>query len=299
VARAGLRPVERLTAAVEHVAETNDLHAAIPVAASASDGDEIARLSRSFNAMLSALAASRAAQRALVEDAGHELRTPLTSLRTNIELLIEAERVGRPIAAEDRARLMRDLGTQVVELTQLTNELIQLAAADAVPEPVEEVDLVEVVGTAVERARARAPQITFDTALETVVVPGRPAELERTVLNLLDNAAKWSPAGGTVTVTLAAAGPATAELTVADAGPGIDDDDLPHVFERFYRAAAARSMPGSGLGLAIVAQTVTGHGGTVTAGRSSGGGALLRVRLPRQEEFSSEVLSEHSAGLEM
>jgi two-component system sensor histidine kinase MprB len=283
VARAGLAPVERLTGAVEHVASTQNLQAAIPV----SGEDEIARLARSVNAMLAALESSRTAQRMLVEDASHELRTPLTSLRTNIELLIRADTggagTGRLLPAEDRAKLLQDLEVQVVELAQLTNELVELARQDASPEPVEEVDLPDVVGAAVQRARVRATAVTFiatvDTARHPAVVAGRPLALERMVLNLLDNAAKWSPPGGTVHIGLST-DTDSAVLTVADSGPGIDADDLPRVFERFYRATAARSMPGSGLGLAIVAQTVAQHRGTVTAGRSATGGALMTVRLP-------------------
>jgi two-component system sensor histidine kinase MprB len=287
VARAGLAPVERLTGAVEQVAATQDLRAAIPV----SGEDEIARLARSVNAMLGALDSSRAAQRMLVEDASHELRTPLTSLRTNIELLIRADTggaAGRLLPAEDRARLLQDLEVQVVELTQLTNELVVLARQDAGDEPVEDVDLREVVVAAVQRARVRAPAVTFDAALRPAVVAGRPATLERMVLNLLDNAAKWSPPEGTVRIGLVA-NPGIAVLTVADTGPGIDDEDVPRVFERFYRATAARSMPGSGLGLAIVAQAVAQHRGTVSAGRSAAGGALLTVRLPLHGNgFSSD-----------
>jgi two-component system sensor histidine kinase MprB len=292
VARAGLAPVERLTGAVEHVAATQNLQAAIPV----SGEDEIARLARSVNAMLAALESSRAAQRMLVEDAGHELRTPLTSLRTNIELLIRADAAGggRRLPTEDRVRLLHDLEVQVVELTQLTNELVELAREDASPEPVEEVDLADVVDAAVQRARLRAPSVTFEAALQSAVVAGRPLALERMVLNLLDNAAKWSEPHGKTHIGLAVTVD-TAQLTVADSGPGIDDEDIPRVFERFYRATAARSMPGSGLGLAIVAQTVTQHRGTVTAGRSAAGGALMTVRLPldgaaspRPDAFSSD-----------
>jgi two-component system sensor histidine kinase MprB len=279
VARAGLAPVERLTGAVEKVAATQDLKEAIPV----SGDDEIARLARSVNEMLAALEESRTQQRMLVEDAGHELRTPLTSLRTNIELLIRSESSGRALAPDDRARLLRDLEAQVVELAQLTGELVELARQDASPEPVEDVDLADVVGAVVQRVRVRAPGVTFVSELATAPVSGQPAALERMALNLLDNAAKWSPAGGTVHVGLRADSE-IAVLTVADAGPGIDADDVPHVFERFYRATAARAMPGSGLGLAIVAQTVARHRGTVTVGRSEAGGALLTVRLP----FSSD-----------
>jgi two-component system sensor histidine kinase MprB len=291
VARVGLLPVGRLTTAVEQVAATQDLKAAIPV----SGDDEIARLAGSVNAMLGALGTARAAQRALVEDAGHELRTPLTSLRTNIELLAHAEKSGGPgLSADDRATLMRDLQVQVVELTQLTNELVELARDDATGEEVQPVDLADVVEAAVERARVRFPAVVFDVALTSVTAAGRPVGLERMTLNLLDNAAKWSPPGGTVEVRLAvpdAVG--SVVLTVADAGPGIDDADRPRVFERFYRAVTARAMPGSGLGLAIVAQAVAQHDGVVTVSRSPAGGALLTVELPlgapeSEHRFSSD-----------
>nr|WP_240940703.1 HAMP domain-containing sensor histidine kinase [Planosporangium flavigriseum] len=279
VARAGLAPVERLTGAVEHVAATQNLQAAIPV----SGEDEIARLARSVNAMLAALDASRTAQRMLVEDASHELRTPLTSLRTNIELLVRAEAcgagTGRLLPAEDRTKLLQDLEVQVIELAQLTNELVELARQDASPEPVEEVDLAEVVGAAVQRVRLRATAVSFETDVRPAVVAGRPLALERMVLNLLDNAAKWSPPQGAVHTALSLDADSVV-LTVADSGPGIAEEDVPRVFERFYRAATARSMPGSGLGLAIVAQTIAQHGGTVTVGRSATGGALMTVRLP-------------------
>ncbi|HET9516737.1 MAG TPA: HAMP domain-containing sensor histidine kinase [Actinoplanes sp.] len=292
VARVGLLPVERLTSAVEHVAETKDLQAAIPVRGD----DEIARLAGSVNAMLDALGRARAAQRALVEDAGHELRTPLTSLRTNIELLAHTENATGPgLSADDRATLMRDLQTQVVELTQLTDELVALARDDVAPQPVQAVDLTEVVANAVERARLRFPAVPFDVQLTPVTVLGRSGALARMVLNLLDNAAKWSPPGSPVEVRLTRRPGAdgTAELTVADAGPGIDEVDRPRVFERFYRALTARSMPGSGLGLAIVAQAVQLHHGSVTVGRSAAGGALLTVTVPIGDlasapEFSSD-----------
>ncbi|MBV1853577.1 sensor histidine kinase [Catellatospora tritici] len=277
VARAGLAPIHQLTGAVERVTETGDLLTAIPVHGQ----DEVARLSRAFNRMLGALTESRAAQRALVEDAGHELRTPLTSLRTNIELLARAEQEpssGRVLPPQDRARLMQDLQTQVVELTQLTNELVDLAREETSAELAESVDLADVVAAAVDRCRVRA-SVPIDVDVVSAGLVGRPAALERMVLNLLDNAAKWSPPGGRVRVRLRADGELI-ELTVADDGPGIDEADRPRVFERFYRAPAARSMPGSGLGLAIVAQTVAQHGGAVTAEGAPEGGALLRVLLP-------------------
>ena len=275
VARAGLAPVDRLTEAVEDVAVTMDLSRPVDV----SGDDEIARLGRSVNAMLAAIDASRRSQRALVEDAGHELRTPLTSIRTNVELLIEVEH--RPELAHrlppgERAKLLADLDAQVRELATLTTELVELSREEGSLETIEQVDYAEVVTAAINRVRIRAPGLTFDTDLAPVTVLGRPGELERMVVNVLDNAAKWSPPGGTVTTRLTPG----RVLTVADHGPGIAPEDLPHVFDRFYRAPAARSMPGSGLGLAIVAQTAAQHGGTVTAGPNDPQGTVVTITLP-------------------
>ncbi|BCY12383.1 HAMP domain-containing sensor histidine kinase [Actinoplanes sp. L3-i22] len=280
VAKAGLAPVDRLTSSVEAVAVTQDLDHPIEV----QGVDEIARLGRSVNAMLAAIDASRRAQRTLVEDAGHELRTPLTSIRTNVELLLELERrpeLAHRLPPEERAKLLADLDAQVRELATLTTELVELSREEATREAIEPVDFAEVVGAAVARVRIRAPGLTYDAELEPVTVSGRSGELERMVVNVLDNAAKWSPPGAVVRVRLvAAAEPDLATLTVTDSGPGIDSEDLPHVFDRFYRATAARSMPGSGLGLAIVAQTATQHGGTVTAAPADEGGTVVAIRLP-------------------
>ncbi|MBO3739041.1 HAMP domain-containing sensor histidine kinase [Actinoplanes flavus] len=278
VARAGLAPVDRLTGAVEDVAVTMDLTRPISV----SGNDEIARLGRSVNAMLAAIDASRRAQRALVEDAGHELRTPLTSIRTNVELLLAVERspeLAYRLPPQERAELLADLDAQVRELATLTTELVELSREETSRESIERVEYAEVVTAAINRVRIRAPGLAFDAELAPVTVAGRPGELERMVVNVLDNAAKWSPPGGAVTVRLTPAG----VLTVADTGPGIAGEDLPYVFDRFYRAPAARSMPGSGLGLAIVAQTATQHGGTVTAGTNRPHGTIVTVRLPVQE----------------
>jgi two-component system sensor histidine kinase MprB len=278
VARAALRPVDALTAGAEQVARTQDLTAKIPV-----DGrGEIARLAEAFNAMLAALADSRAAQRRLVEDAGHELRTPLTSLRNNVELLIHAGTQHDPakvLSEHDRARLLTDLGAQTAELTTLIGELVELAREDSSPEPVERLDLADVVWSAVERVGPRAPHVLFEGSTRSAPMLGRPVSLERAVLNLLDNAAKWSPPGGVVRVTVEVEDH-VARITVIDEGPGIPEQDLPHVFERFYRADSARSLPGSGLGLAIVEQIVLLHGGTVRAARAATGGALVAINLP-------------------
>jgi two-component system, OmpR family, sensor histidine kinase MprB len=280
VARAGLKPVQRLTGAVENVAVTMNLDRPIPV----SGADEIARLGRSVNTLLAAIGAARQAQRTLVEDAGHELRTPLTSIRTNIELLAAVDRrpeLAHRLPPHERSKLLRDLEGQVEELTTLTTELVELARDEATRERTETVDLAEVVEAALERVRMRAPALTFTAALSSVPVDGRPGELERMVLNVLDNAAKWSPPDGTVTATLAPVDDGWCVVTIADTGPGIDEADRPHVFDRFYRAAAARSMPGSGLGLAIVAQTAAQHGGTVTVQPNTPHGTMVTIALPR------------------
>ncbi|GAA0470222.1 two-component sensor histidine kinase [Paractinoplanes deccanensis] len=279
VARAGLAPVEKLTGAVEQVAVTMDLTKPVEV----SGADEVARLGRSVNTMLAAIDSARRAQRTLVEDAGHELRTPLTSIRTNVELLLEVERrpeLAHRLPPEERESLLQDLDSQVRELATLTTELVELAREETTREAVEPVELQDVVTAAATRVRTRAPGLTFTTDLTAATVRGRPGELERMVVNILDNAAKWSPAGGTVRTSLRADGPHWWTLTVADEGPGIAAEDLPHVFDRFYRAPAARSMPGSGLGLAIVAQTAAQHGGTVTAAANEPHGTVVTVRLP-------------------
>ncbi|MBM7775941.1 two-component system sensor histidine kinase MprB [Actinokineospora baliensis] len=275
VARTALRPVDELTAAAEDVARTQDLSAGIAVRGT----DEIARLGGALNAMLAALASSREAQRRLVQDAGHELRTPLTSLRNNVELLVHAAGNARDLPEEDRTRLLADLRSQAEELTTLIGELVELSTGDRSPEAEEVVDLADVVGPAVERARARAPRVRYTAQFEPAVVRARPVSLERAVLNLLDNAAKWSPDGATVTARVTAVD-GWARVDVDDEGPGIAEQDRPHVFERFYRAEAARALPGSGLGLAIVAQVAAQHGGGTDVGTAPTGGARVSILLP-------------------
>lgn len=276
VARTGLRPVRRLTAATERVARTGNLQP-IPV----SGDDELARLTQSFNAMLAAVAESQASQRQLVADAGHELRTPLTSMRTNLELLLAASKSGQQqLSDADRLDLEEDIRLQLDELTQLIGDLVELARQDEPRSETERVDLVDVIGRALERARRRAGDVGFDPQLQPWVLTGDPNALERAVLNLLDNAVKFSPDASTVGVRLYPLGDGTAVIEVADNGPGITTADLPKVFDRFYRAADARTLPGSGLGLAIVKQAAERHGGTVYATNPSDRGALITIRLP-------------------
>jgi two-component system sensor histidine kinase MprB len=285
VGRTGLRPVDRLTEATEYVARTGDLR---PIEVQGTD--ELARLATSFNAMLTALARSQDHQRRLIADAGHELRTPLTSMRTNIDLLAQifgpGSEHGARISDADRAELIADVRAQMEELSLLVGDLVELSR-DATPQTSREVvNLGDAVRQAVDRVRRRAPHLKFDIQIEPWFLDGDPATLERAVTNLLDNAAKWSPEDGTVTVRLT-----DGLLQVSDEGPGIADTDLPHVFERFYRSPEARTMPGSGLGLAIVRQAAENHGGRVAAARAQSGGALLGLWLPGRptEEPTAEV----------
>jgi two-component system sensor histidine kinase MprB len=327
VARAGLRPVDRLTGAVEHVARTKDLSTRIPVGGR----DEIARLSASFNAMTAALASSRELQQQLVADAGHELRTPLTSLRTNIDLLLRSETSGRALPAPRRLALLGSVKEQLVELSGLMTDLLELSRPDggvAANRPTTRVALHDCVRRAVGRARLRGAGVRIESDLMPWYVVGDADALERAVVNLLDNAIKFSPqpgssrtdgdgdsdsdSGGGDSDSGARDGAGSGDdaddavvrvrlvrgtLTVRDHGPGITSDDLPHVFDRFWRAPAARSLPGTGLGLAIVARVVADTGGTVQLRPAQGGGTLATVRLPGSmnphDRFMADSSSAH------
>jgi two-component system sensor histidine kinase MprB len=268
VARTALAPVRRLTDAAEHVTETKDLSRRIE--GGGGGRDELSRLAATFNAMLAALEEASRAQRQLVADASHELRTPLTSMRTNIEVLARDQ----SMSAEARERLLGDVVDQLTEMTALVAELVELARGDRQVGAPEDIRLDLLVAEAVERARRNASHVEFSVAAEESTVHGVRASLERAVANLLDNAAKWSPKSGLVEVRVA-----DGEVSVRDHGPGIDEDDLPYVFDRFYRAPTARGLPGSGLGLAIVRQVAEAHGGEVTAERANGGGTRVRLLL--------------------
>jgi two-component system sensor histidine kinase MprB len=269
VARNGLRPVRRLTSSVERIAVTEDL---TPLRIEGDD--EVARLAKAFNQMLLALGASRDRQRRLVADASHELRTPLTSLRTNLDLLRQAEG-NSALPAEARLELLDDVRGQIEELSALVGDLVELARDEPMTHVVAQVDLADVVDRAVTRVRRRAQGISFDVSTDPWLVVGDSNSLERAVTNLLDNAAKWSPADGTVAVRLA-----DGVLTVDDEGSGVAEADRPHVFERFYRAEESRGMPGSGLGLAIVRQVVDRHGGRIEVSRAPSGGARFALWVP-------------------
>jgi two-component system sensor histidine kinase MprB len=274
VARAGLRPVDKLTEAVEHVARTEDLSIRIPVHDDAED--EIARLSRSFNSMTASLASSHDLQQQLIADAGHELRTPLTSLRTNIELLTRSEETGRPLPEADRKALLSSVKAQMTELAALIGDLQELSRPEGQRgERIQVIALQDTLDAALRRARLRGPELTINAAVDPWYVRAEPAAMERALVNILDNAVKFSPEGGTIEVRLA-----NGVLTVRDHGPGIPADELPHVFDRFWRSPSARALPGSGLGLSIVARTVQQSGGDITLTPAPGGGTVATIRLP-------------------
>jgi two-component system sensor histidine kinase MprB len=276
ISRTALAPVTRLTETAERVSVTGDLSERIEVG---EGSDELSRLAASFNMMLGALEESTRAQRQLVADASHELRTPLTSLRTNIEVLA----ANRELPDEERKRLLTDVIEQLEEMTTLISELIELARAEQQTVEPEDVRLDHLTSDAIERVRRNRPGVAFSTQLEKSVVRGVPATLERAIGNLLDNAAKWSPPGTEVEVEVR-----EGAVAVRDHGPGIDDEDLPYVFDRFYRARSARGMPGSGLGLAIVRQVAEAHGGEVRAERADGGGTRMILRLNGATAFAGE-----------
>ena len=267
VARSALGPISRLTKAAEHVAETQELAAQIEV----DREDEIGRLAVSFNAMLSALEESRVQQHRLVRDASHELRTPLTALRTNIEVLNRT----KDLDADQRAELLDDVTFELEQLTDLVTELVDLATdAQTSSEPIVDLELDELVRRTVDRFSRRTGR-TVELATEPTSISGRAGMLERAVSNLLENAHKWSPKDGAIEVRLSAG-----TLSVRDHGPGIADEDRPHVFDRFYRSVGARSKPGSGLGLSIVKQVVDDHGGDVFAETVEDGGARVGFAIP-------------------
>jgi two-component system, OmpR family, sensor histidine kinase MprB len=268
VARAALRPVRRLTKAVEDVAETRDLSRRIET----TGNDEVGRLAGSFNEMLEALDESQRAQRRLAADAGHELRTPLTSLRTNIEVLVRND----DLDPADRERLLRDVNAQIVEVSAMIAGMMEIARGDEpIDDEIAEVQLDRIVAGAVEEASFHWPDVRFVTDLAPCVVRGAGNRIERAVSNLLDNAGKWSPPGAQVEVAVR-----DREASVRDHGPGIAPDDVPFVFDRFWRAESARGTPGSGLGLAIVRQVADQHDATISIETPADGGTRVVLRFP-------------------
>jgi len=270
VGRSITKPIRRLTQTAEHIAQTQDLTTPIPV----QRDDEVGRLAASFNTMLVALDTSRQQQQRLIQDASHELRTPLTAVRTNIEFLAHAT----TLPADDRAELLEETRLELDELTNLVGEMVDLATDVRSEEPVETVELGDVAGEVAQRYRRRTGRdITLDVD-DAGSVQGRRSMLDRAVSNLVDNALKFSPGGAPVGVSVHGA-----RIEVADRGPGVEGDDRTRVFDRFYRATSARTLPGSGLGLSIVAQIAELHGGQASLEPREGGGTVAVIDLtPRK-----------------
>ncbi len=266
VARTALAPIARFTRRTESLSDNLDLSQRLDV----SGRDELARLAQSFNATLDALEHSVLAQRHLIADAGHELRTPIASLRANIQVLQEADR----LPPHELENLRQDVLAELDELTALVADVVELARGgehDAGDVSLDDVRLDHIVEHALTRARRRG-DVRFESRLQPTLLRGQGQRIDRAVSNLLDNALKFTPPQGLIEVELK-----DGELTVRDHGPGFAESDLPFVFDRFYRADGARGQPGSGLGLAIVRQTALDGGGYAKAGNAPGGGALLCV----------------------
>jgi two-component system sensor histidine kinase MprB len=264
ISRAALEPIERFLRRTENV--TNQLE--VPSRLQETGASELRRLAANFNQTRDALKRSVAAQRNLVADASHELRTPIAALRSNIQIFLESDR----LPAEERQTLQQSIVDELDELTQVVADVVELARGSAPSQHREPLELDTVVRDAIERTRRRAPQMRFELDLEPTVINGAFDTVATAVANVIDNSRKWSPTGGAVEVRLH-----NGILSVRDHGPGFSETDLPHVFDRFYRAADARRLPGSGLGLAIVKQAAEGHDGSANAANAPGGGAVVTV----------------------
>jgi two-component system sensor histidine kinase MprB len=275
IARTALAPISRFTRRTETLSGSLDLSQRLEVRGR----DELARLAESFNGTLDALERSVQAQRHLIADASHELRTPIASLRANVQVLAEAER----LSPDEQESLRRDIVEELDELTALVADVVELARGASPAAMADDVRLDQLVEQAVQRARRRS-DLQFELELEPTMVRGQADRIARAVSNVVDNARRWSPPGGVVEISV---GDGT--LSVRDHGPGFKEADLPFVFDRFYRADDARKLPGSGLGLAIVRQAAEATGGWVQALNARGGGALLRISFGVAVPFASEV----------
>lgn len=283
IAHAGIKPLGRLQRAVEEIVRTDELRV-IPVIGN----DEFARLTQSFNEMLEALRESRTRQSQLVADAGHELRTPLTSMRTNIELLMMAStNLNQNIPESDLEDLRRDVMAQMEEMSSLIGDLVDLARERS-REVTETINVKNVLDVALNRMESRKFSVKIEVS-ESIdwFMDGDTLSMTRALVNVLDNAIKWSPENGVVQVKFCQTAPYAARLTIDDSGPGIPENERELVFERFYRSVNSRSMPGSGLGLAIVDQVIQSHHGDLVVAESEDGGTRIIIDLPGEPATSS------------
>lgn len=266
-ARQITRRLEELSTAAEYVTSTGDL--SVPI--QAKGNDEVGRLGQALRSMLNQLAAAKDAQLRLVQNASHELRTPLTSLRTNAQVLRRFDE----LSPSSRTRLLDDVDGELFELTDLVDELVELAGDQRTAEPSEATDLGEIAGACADRVgRRTGRRIAVDT--DHAVVTVRRQAIERAMTNLLENAVKFDH-DGTAPIELVAR---RDRVEVLDRGPGLPEADAERIFDRFYRTDSARSLPGSGLGLSIVREVAQTHGGSVMARNRLGGGAIIGFTLP-------------------
>jgi two-component system sensor histidine kinase MprB len=286
ISRSALAPIERFLRRTEHVTGSLNDPSRPPARLEEEGASELRRLAVSFNRTLDALERSVDAQRQLIADASHELRTPIAALRSDIQIFLDAER----LPEGERVALQHAIVAELDELTQLVADVLELARGTSLDGAPESLDLDLLVREAISRARRRAPQLRFDVELEATQIMGVGDRIGRAVANLIDNACKWSPRGGEVEVRLR-----EGVLSVRDHGPGFQERDLPHVFDRFYRAPGARGKPGSGLGLAIVKQAAEGNGGFVHAENAQDGGAVVSVsfaaRVPLRGDATEPALA--------
>jgi two-component system sensor histidine kinase MprB len=278
ISRSALRPIERFVAGTERVTRALDR----PARLEETDAVELRRLAKSFNQTLDALEHSIESQRQLVADASHELRTPIAALRSNIQIFLDSDR----LPEQERGELQESILAELDELTQVVADVLELARGAAPASRVEPIELDTFVREAAERTERRAPDLRFKLDLEPTVIVNNADRVGRAVTNVIDNARTWSPPDGQIEVRLR-----DGALSVRDHGPGFNERDLPHVFDRFYRAKAARRMPGSGLGLAIVKQAVEAFGGDATAANAPGGGAIVTVRFGSAPERAAPAVT--------
>lgn len=263
VARRTARPIQQLADAAEDIARTQNLSTKLDI-----HGDhEIEQLASSFNAMLAALQYSSEQQKQLVQDASHELRTPLTSLRANAELLQRDS-----LDDATKQSVLRDIAVEIDELTELSSELTALASDQRLVEELEVINLREACDDIATRASRRTGRTVSVSSTNPVSVLVRPAQFDRAVGNLVDNALKFCPTPDNVEINIVGSC-----VEVIDHGQGIAEADKPLVFDRFYRATATRALPGSGLGLAIVKQFADDHNAVVTISDTPGGGATVAL----------------------
>lgn len=292
IARQITRRLTALTAAAEHIGVTGVTEYGSGFGELRQGHDEVSRLGNAMQAMLAELTRSRDDQRRLVQDAGHELRTPLTSLRTNISVLKRYDELPPP----SRVRLLDDVQSETRELTNLVNELIELATDRRDAETPETFDLTELAAQITHLYHRRSGRDIRIKTVQPVSIRARRHSIERALSNLVDNAVKFDP-DGTAPVEISIDRHADhVSVAVSDRGPGIGADDTARIFDRFYRSTTARSQPGSGLGLAIVKDIAAAHGGTVTAADRTGGGAVISFALHDSVLVENDTHPGHDPG---